>query len=155
MVLRWIAIPKTGVQFSLPALMIIEILGTLGSLMFTACYVPQIIKLLKFKDSSSISTNMYYTTIGAYVLSFIYVTLSMGFVPVLMLNYISGLIMCISTLFLIKKYNPKNMKTTDSLEKQKAKTRMLEIISRLKVLRKQEAELEAVIELNKTLKGKK
>lgn len=84
--------------------MITTVLGVMASLLFSGCYIPQIIKLIKSKESNDISPTMYGISLAAYVLSIVYVIGSVGWNWVLLLNYFSGVIMCIITLYLTMKY---------------------------------------------------
>jgi uncharacterized protein with PQ loop repeat len=82
----------------------LPLIGITASLLFSSCYIPQIIKLVKTKSSEDVSPLMYYICLAAYTLSIIYTLGAIGPNWILLLNYGSGIITSLITLCLILKY---------------------------------------------------
>ena len=60
---------------------------------FIFCYVPQIIKIIKNKSSKDISLIMYIMSVIAYI-SAIFYMFFVQFAPWLLVNYVSGIVLC-------------------------------------------------------------
>jgi len=84
--------------------MILTFIGLLYSILFAACYVPQIIQLYKTHETRGISISLYWMCFAAYILAIIYTIFNVGIDKVLLLNYGSGGILCTITLYLYYKF---------------------------------------------------
>lgn len=78
----------------------INIIGVVFPLLFSFCYIPQILEMYKTKSANGLSTTMLIMVILAYILASIYTALKIGFDIALVMNYGLGLISAILTLAL-------------------------------------------------------
>lgn len=84
--------------------MITTLLGLIMCFGFTFGYVPQLIKLYRTKSSNDISVGQYYLTIFGYLGALFYTISLRLFGFWLILNYLSGILLCVWVIALCKKY---------------------------------------------------
>jgi uncharacterized protein with PQ loop repeat len=84
-----------------------NIFGIISALLFSFCYVPQILKLYKQKKTDGISIGMYWICIIAYLSGIIYVYSKYGIDIILFMNYILGGTLCSITMMYYYKYKQK------------------------------------------------
>jgi len=84
------------------------IIGSLSSLLFCLCVIPQIVKLVKTKETDGISLISCWITVLAYVLGIIYIVKSLNRNGVMLWLYIYGLSTTVIILGLIIRYRFKN-----------------------------------------------
>ena len=65
-----------------------KVLGIIYNFCFISCYVPQIIKILKTKSASDVSTLLFWLSIIGYIAASGYAFIRYGFDPMLHLSLI-------------------------------------------------------------------
>ncbi len=81
----------------------IKLIGITYALLFTFCYIPQILKLLRTKQTAGISIGMYWICLIGYILAIIYAILAANSDLVLLLSNSLCLLMCSYTIYLYYK----------------------------------------------------
>ena len=82
----------------------LELLGYVYSFLFAGCYIPQIIQLIKTRETAGISISMYWVCLLAYTLAIFYSIQKFGPDKILLLNYGSGALFCAITMGLFYKF---------------------------------------------------
>jgi uncharacterized protein with PQ loop repeat len=85
---------------------LLTILGLCYSVLFAICYLPQTFTIIKNKSSKNIAIWTYWLCEIAYLLAIIYTLNQFGVQLVLLANYVSGFVMCSSTIFCYYLYKP-------------------------------------------------
>ena len=86
------------------------IIGSTSSLLFCICAIPQILKLVKTKETEGISLVSCWIAVFAYVLGIVYIIKSLNKDVVMLWLYIYGLFTTIIIVGLIIKYRFRNKK---------------------------------------------
>jgi len=84
------------------------IVGSLSSILFCLCVIPQIVKLVKTKETGGISLVSCWITVLAYLLGIIYIVKFLNSDAVMLWLYIYGLSTTIIILGLIIRYRIRN-----------------------------------------------
>ncbi len=84
------------------------IIGSISSILFCLCVIPQIVKLIKTKDAAGISLVSCWITVFAYILGIIYIVKSLNKNAVMLWLYIYGLTTTVIILGLIIRYRFRN-----------------------------------------------
>ena len=84
------------------------IIGSISSILFCLCAIPQIVKLIKTKEASGISLVSCWITVLAYVLGIVYIVKSLNMNAVMLWLYIYGLATTFIILGLIIRYRFRN-----------------------------------------------
>jgi len=84
---------------------IMRTLGIISTILFTSCYVPQIISILKTKNVSGISTGMWVIVVSGFTTGLFYVLWLEA--HVLIISYILGFFLSLWTLVLVLYYRNK------------------------------------------------
>ncbi len=74
-------------------------LGIISMILFTACYIPQIIVIIRTKNVSGISTWLWIMVMGGFIFGIFYVIWREE--PVLVVSYSIGFILSLITLTLV------------------------------------------------------
>ena len=77
----------------------IRVLGIISLILFTTCYIPQIIVILRTENISGISVWLWIMVVVGYATGLCYVIWLKE--PVLVVNYALGFILALTTLFLV------------------------------------------------------
>lgn len=77
----------------------IRALGIISLILFTTCYIPQIIVILRAENISGISVWLWIMVVAGYMAGFFYVIWLKE--PVLVINYAIGFMLALITLFLV------------------------------------------------------
>jgi len=80
-------------------------LGVISMILFTSCYIPQIIAIIRTKNVSGISTCLWVMVVIGFITGLFYVIWLKT--PVLTISYILGLFLSLTTLFLVIYYRNK------------------------------------------------
>ena len=86
-----------------------KILGLISMVLFSSCYIPQIVTLLRDKTAAGISLLQWMMVVTGYVTGLIYV-ISLE-APVLVLTYLIGLVLSSTILILVIYYKAKEKNT--------------------------------------------
>ena len=86
------------------------IFGIISMLLFTFCFIPQIVSILKTKNASGLSLWSWIMVVAGYTAGLLYVV-SLR-VPILIASYSLGLILSLLTLILVTYYKTRRKKGT-------------------------------------------
>ena len=84
------------------------IFGIISMLLFTFCFIPQIVRILKTKNVSGLSLWAWIMVVAGYTAGLFYVA-SLR-VPILIASYSLGLILSLLTLILVTYYKTRGVK---------------------------------------------
>ena len=80
------------------------IFGFLYAACFFACYLPQIYKTVKYKNTEGLSLSMFLLSLLGYIFIGLYMLCHIGFNVGMVINGIIGSICCLIMIFYIIKY---------------------------------------------------
>ena len=83
----------------------IHAIGIISMILFTSCFIPQIIAILKTGNVSGISVWLWIMVVGGYITGLFYVIRRKE--PVLAVSYAIGLVLALFTLALVFHYKRK------------------------------------------------